>query len=31
MEIDTALELAADAVELIVTDGVEAAMNRMNG
>ncbi len=30
-EIDTTLELAADAVELITSDGVEAAMNRFNG
>jgi PTH1 family peptidyl-tRNA hydrolase len=29
-EVDTTLELAADAVELITTDGVEAAMNRYN-
>jgi len=30
-EIDTTLELAADAVELIATDGIEPAMNRFNG
>lgn len=29
-EIDVTLELAADAVEAIVSDGVEAAMNRFN-
>ncbi|MSO78903.1 MAG: aminoacyl-tRNA hydrolase [Acidimicrobiia bacterium] len=29
-EIDTTLEQAADAVELIATDGVEASMNRFN-
>jgi PTH1 family peptidyl-tRNA hydrolase len=29
-EIDVVLEEAADAVELIVTDGVDAAMNRAN-
>ena len=30
-EIDVTLEQAADAVELIVTDGIDAAMNRYNG
>jgi len=30
-DIDVTLEHAADAVELIVTDGVAAAMNRYNG
>ena len=30
-EIDVTLEQAADAVELIAADGVEAAMNRYNG
>jgi PTH1 family peptidyl-tRNA hydrolase len=30
-EIDVTLELAADAVELIATEGVGAAMNRFNG
>jgi PTH1 family peptidyl-tRNA hydrolase len=30
-EIDVTLELAADAVELIATEGVDAAMNRFNG
>jgi PTH1 family peptidyl-tRNA hydrolase len=29
-EIDVVLEEAADAVELIVTDGIDAAMNRVN-
>ena len=29
-EIDVMLEEAADAVELIVADGVDAAMNRVN-
>ena len=29
-EIDVTLELAADAVESILTDGIEAAMNRFN-
>jgi len=29
-EIDVAIEQAADAVELIVTDGIEPAMNRYN-
>ena len=29
-EIDVTIEQAADAVELIVTDGVDAAMNRFN-
>ena len=29
-QIDVTLELAADAVEAIVSDGVEAAMNRFN-
>jgi PTH1 family peptidyl-tRNA hydrolase len=29
-EIDVTLEEAADAVESIVTDGVDAAMNRFN-
>lgn len=30
-EIDVTLEQAADAVEMIVTDGIDAAMNRYNG
>lgn len=30
-ELDVAVEQAADAVECIVTEGVEAAMNRWNG
>jgi PTH1 family peptidyl-tRNA hydrolase len=30
-EIDVTLEHAADAVELIAKDGVQAAMNRYNG
>ena len=30
-EIDVTLEQAADAVETIITDGVDAAMNRYNG
>ena len=30
-EIDVTLEQAADAVELIAAEGVEAAMNRYNG
>jgi PTH1 family peptidyl-tRNA hydrolase len=30
-EIDVTLELAADAVEVIATEGVDAAMNRFNG
>ena len=30
-EVDVTLEQAADAVELIATDGVDAAMNRYNG
>lgn len=30
-ELDAAVEQAADAVETIVTEGVEAAMNRWNG
>ena len=30
-EIDVALEQAADAVELIAAEGVDAAMNRYNG
>jgi peptidyl-tRNA hydrolase, PTH1 family len=30
-EIDVTLELAADAVELIAREGVDAAMNRFNG
>lgn len=30
-ELDIAIEEAADAVEVIVADGVEAAMNRFNG
>jgi len=29
-EIDVTLEQAADAVECIVTDGIDAAMNRFN-
>jgi len=29
-EIDVTLEQAADAVELIVTDGIDTAMNRYN-
>ncbi len=29
-EVDVTLELAADAVECILTDGIEAAMNRFN-
>jgi PTH1 family peptidyl-tRNA hydrolase len=29
-ELDVAVEEAADAIELIVTDGVAAAMNRFN-
>jgi len=28
--IDVAIEIAADAVELIVSDGPDAAMNRVN-
>jgi PTH1 family peptidyl-tRNA hydrolase len=28
--LDIAIEVAADAVELIVSDGAEAAMNRVN-
>ena len=30
-EIEVTLELAADAVEVIATDGIDAAMNRFNG
>ncbi len=30
-EVDVAVEQAADAVETIVTDGIDAAMNRFNG
>src|SRR4029079_7949405 len=30
-EVDVTIEQAADAVETIVTDGVDAAMNRFNG
>ena len=30
-ELDVIVEEAADAVELILSDGVEAAMNRYNG
>ena len=30
-EVDVTIEQAADAVEAIVTDGVDAAMNRFNG
>ena len=30
-EVDVTLEQAADAVELIATDGIDAAMNRYNG
>ncbi|HWW44141.1 MAG TPA: aminoacyl-tRNA hydrolase, partial [Acidimicrobiia bacterium] len=30
-EIDVTLEQAADAVEVIAADGIEAAMNRFNG
>ena len=30
-QIEVTLEEAADAVELILTDGVDAAMNRYNG
>ena len=30
-EVDVTLEQAADAVEVIATDGVDAAMNRYNG
>ena len=29
-EIDVTIEQAADAVEMIATDGVDAAMNRFN-
>ena len=29
-EVDVTLELAADAVECILTDGIESAMNRFN-
>jgi PTH1 family peptidyl-tRNA hydrolase len=29
-EIDVVLEEAADAVELIISDGVDVAMNRVN-
>ena len=29
-EIDVTIEQAADAVEIIVTDGIDAAMNRFN-
>ena len=29
-EIDVVLEEAADAVELIVSDGIDVAMNRVN-
>ena len=30
-EVDVTIEQAADAVETIVADGVDAAMNRYNG
>ena len=30
-EVDVTIEQAADAAELIASDGIEAAMNRYNG